>query len=58
MKFNISDLVSAFYSITGKQENAVVVDYDQRTDHYRIMFVENGRISLPLWYHVDELTLL
>jgi hypothetical protein len=58
MKFNISDLVSAFYSITQKQENAVIVDYDERTDHYRIMFVENGRISLPLWYSSDELTLL
>ena len=58
MKFNIGDLVSAFYSITTKYQNAVVVDYDQRTDHYRIVFVENGRISLPLWYCSDELKLL
>jgi hypothetical protein len=58
MKFNISDLVSALNIITTKYQNAVVVEYDEPTDHYRIVFVENGAISKPLWYYSDELTLL
>jgi len=58
MKFNIGDLVSAINIITTKYQNAVVVEHDEHTDYYRIVFVENGAISRPLWYCSEELKLL
>lgn len=58
MKFNIGDLVLAINYSTTKYQNAVIVECDESTDYYRIVFVENGVISSPLWYFSEELKLL